>query len=80
VDVRWVAFSFYTVKAVCVNNCVLHADFMSASSNEELNSKDRAQYQGMANKLSSTAFLLNLALIFEALEELSELSESLQAD
>jgi len=53
---------------------------MSASSDQKLDSKERAQYKGMANKLSSTAFLLNLALMFDALEELSELSESLQAD
>jgi len=34
----------------------------------------------MANKVSSTAFLLNLELMSDALEELSKLSESLQAD
>ena len=49
---------------------------MSGSSDGKLNSKERAQYKGMADKLSSTAFLLNLALMFDALKELSELSES----
>lgn len=79
-DVRWVASSFRTVRAVWVNYCALHAHFTSASSDQKLDSKERAQYKGMADKLSSTAFLLNLALMFDALEELSELSESLQAD
>jgi len=79
-DVRWVASSFRTVKAVWQNYSALHAHFLSASSDNKLNSKERAQYKGMADKLSSTAFLLNLALMFDALEELSELSESLQAD
>jgi len=49
---------------------------VSGSSDGKLNSKERAQYKGMADKLSSTAFLLNLALMFDALKELSELSES----
>jgi len=53
---------------------------MAASSDQKLDRKDRAQYKGMADKLSSTSFLLNLALMFDALEELSELSECLQAD
>ena len=79
-DMRWVASSFRTVKAVWINYCALHAHFVSGSNDEKLNSKERAQYKGMADKLSSTAFLLNLALMFDALEELSELSESLQAD
>lgn len=73
-DGRWVASSFRTVKVVWLNYCALHAHFVSVSSNEKLNSKERAQYTGMADNLSSTAFLLNLARVFDALEELSELS------
>jgi len=54
---------------------------MAASSDQNLESKDRARYKSMADdKLSPTAILSNLALIADALVELSELSESLQAD
>jgi len=60
-DVRWVASSSRTVKAVWLNYCALHAHFVSTSSDVKLNSKEGAQCEGMADKLSSTAFLLNLA-------------------
>jgi len=41
--------------------------------------KERSQFTGLANKLSSVPFLLNLGLMFDALEELKDLSEALQA-
>ena len=53
---------------------------MAASSDLKLDSKDRAQYKGVTDKLSSTAFLLNLVLSDDVLVESRELSESLQAD
>ena len=40
----------------------------------------KAQFKGLISKLSTSAFLLNLALMYDALEELSEPSESLQAE
>ena len=76
-DVLCVASSFRTVRAVWIKYTALHAHFMAASSDHKLDRKDRAQYKGMADKLSSTSFLLNLALTFDAFEELSELSECL---
>jgi len=60
-DVRWVASSSRTVKAVWLNYCALPSHFVSGSSYVKLNSKERAQYTGMADKLSSTEFLLNFA-------------------
>jgi hypothetical protein len=79
-DVRWVASSFRTVRAVWVSYAALYKHFSSAADDTSLDSKDRAQFKGLAAKLSSSTFLLNLALMYDALEELSELSESLQAD
>ena len=79
-DVRWVASSFRTVRAVWVSYPALHSHFCQAATDTCLDSKDKAQYEGLAAKLSSAAFLLNLGLTYDALEELSDLSESLQAD
>jgi len=55
-----------------MNYRILHVDFVAASSDQKLDSKDRAQYKGVTDKLSSTTLLLNLQLTFDALEELSE--------
>ena len=62
-DVRWVASSFSTVKAVRLNYCALHAHFVSGSSDVKLNSKERAQYTGMADKLSSTEFFIKFGTL-----------------
>lgn len=75
--VRWVASSFRSVKAVWVSYAALHAHF-SSSHTASIDAKDRAMFSGMAKKLSSSAFLLNLAFMYDALEELADLSESLQ--
>ena len=79
-DVRWVAYSFWAVGAVWNNYPALYAHFQSASLNTELNGKDRAHYAGLAKKLSSVFVLLNLGLMCDALEELKDLSGSLQAE
>ena len=78
-DVRWVASSFRTIHAVWNNYAALHAHFSQAASDPRLDSKERSQYRGLATKLSSRVFLLNLSLMHDALEELKVLSESLQA-
>ena len=52
----------------------------SACTDSSLDSKERAQFKGLAAKISSSAFLLNLGLMCDALQELSDLSESLQAE
>ena len=79
-DVRWVASSFRTVRAVWNNFIALHGHFVSSENSRTLDSKERAQFKGLANTLATSQFLLNLALMYDALEELSELSESLQAE
>jgi len=79
-DVRWAASSFRTVQAVWVSYLALYIHFCQAATDTSLDSKDRAPYKGLAAKLSSSAFLLNLGLMYDALQELSDLCESLQAD
>jgi len=68
------------VQAVWVSYLALYIHFCQAATDTSLDSKDRAPYKGLAAKLSSSAFLLNLGLMYDALQELSDLSESLQAD
>jgi len=45
-----------------------------------MDSKERSQYKGMANKMQSQVFLKNVAIMLDALEELRDLSESLQGE
>ena len=45
-----------------------------------MDSKERSQYKGMANKMQSPVFLKNVAIMLDALEELRDLSESLQGE
>lgn len=79
-DVRWVASSYRTVRAVWTSYPALFQHFSKASDDNSLDGKDRAQFKGLAAKLSSAAFLTSLGLMFDALEELSELSVALHAD
>ena len=76
---RWVASSFRTVKAVWVSYSALFAHFGEASNDKSLDGKEKATFSGLARKLQTKSFLLNLALMVDALQELSDLSESLQA-
>jgi len=69
-DVRWVASSLRTVRAVWVSYPALYNHFSQAATDVSLDSKERAQYNGLAAKLSSSTFLLNLGLMYDALEEL----------
>lgn len=54
--------------------------FSETSADRFIDSKDRFAFSGLAKKLQSAAFLQNLALMHDALEELADLSENLQAD
>ena len=79
-DVRWVASSFRTVLAVWSSYPALHKHFSDAASDAKLNGKEKAEFKGLASKLSSNVTLMNIAVMCDALEELSELSLSLQAE
>ncbi|KAK5647935.1 hypothetical protein RI129_002827 [Pyrocoelia pectoralis] len=75
---RWVASSFRTVKAVWKNYAALYKHFEHASNDNLRQSLERAKYSGLKERLTETAFVLNLGLLFDALSELSYLSLELQ--
>lgn len=80
-DVRWVASSHRSVKAVWTSYPALCAHFIQSSTDYvTMDSKERSQYKGMANKMQSPVFLKNVAIMLDALEELRDLSESLQGE
>lgn len=69
-DVRWVASSCRTVRAVWQSYSALHAHFSSKC-------KD-PKYKGMQQKLENPVFLKNVALMYDALTELADLSLDFQ--
>lgn len=75
---RWVASSLRTVSAVWDSFPALHCHFLFASKDQSRDSKERSKFQGMATHISSNEFLRNLGLMYDALQELSELSLALQ--
>ena len=77
--VRWVASSFRTVKAIWMMYAALHSHLTAAGQDVNRTSSERSMYSGLAVKLSLDAFLRNLGLMMDALEELKDLSEALQA-
>jgi Domain of unknown function (DUF4371) len=79
-DVRWVASSLRTVRAVWVSYVALSAHFSKAATDNIFDYKDRATFSGLSTKLQSKVFLLNLALMYDALQELADLSEALQCE
>lgn len=77
-DTRWVASSVRTVRAVWQSFAALHKHFVCASQDTFRDSKERAVYSGLAQRLSCRNFISNLAVMFDALQELAELSLELQ--
>lgn len=71
------ATSTYTVSDYSIQ--ALYQHFISASQDTKRESKEKAMYSGLAKRLMSCShFVLNLALMFDALKELAELSLELQ--
>ena len=75
---RWVASSFRSVSAVWENYEALVEHFDQAKQDTSRDQKERCMYQGLQRKITSTEFVLDLALMCDALQELSELSLELQ--
>ena len=67
-DAHWVASSLRTRHASWQSFAALHRHFMCASKDTTRDSKERAVYSGLAQRLSRRQFLLNLALMFDALQ------------
>jgi len=77
--IRWVASSFRAVRATWRNYSALYAMFQTAAEDRKRASADRAKFRGMLEKLSSVSFVMDLALMKDALRELSCLSLRLQS-
>ena len=77
-DTRWVASSFRTVEAVWKNYPALYKHFKTASEDPFRDSVTKQTYSGLAMRISSHAFVNNLGIMCDALQELSELSVKLQ--
>ena len=73
-SVRWVASSYRTLEAMWNMMAAWHQHFMNASKDATRSSVDKSMYQGLATKLSSADFILNIGLMFDTLEELKDLS------
>lgn len=69
--VRWIASSFLTVKAVWCNFEALYAHFQKDATSQNA-------FKGLSRRLCSPEFLQDLALMYDVLFELKELSELLQ--
>ena len=79
-DTRWLASSVRTVKAVWERYPALYRHFQTALSDSVRDSRERAMYCGLAERLSSKEFVSNLAVMFDALQELAELSLEFQKE
>lgn len=76
--VRWVAASCRTVRAVLRSYEALHCHFMNKTSNFTLDSREIAKFLNLTKKLENPAFIKNVGLMLDALEELLDLSLALQ--
>ena len=76
--VPWVASSFTAVSAVWNSFPALAQHFQNASKDETRQSTEKARFQGLLSKLCTTSFFKNLALMADVLNELKNLSETLQ--
>ncbi len=76
---RWVASSFRSVKAVWRSYEALNRHFENAAGDQTRNSKERQTYRGLARRMQSKEFLCDLGLMYDALSELANLSQQLQA-
>ena len=77
-DVRWVASSCRTVKAVWHSYEALHSHFSNKVLDKTLDTKEKAKFNGMIKKMENPTFIKNLGLMFDALDELADLSLALQ--
>lgn len=75
---RWVASSYRSVSAVWEDYEVLVQHFEEAKLDPTRDKKDKCMYEGLQRKITSTEFVLDLGLMCDALQELSELSLDLQ--
>ena len=68
----WLSFSLDSYSSLAEH-------FRSESQDTTRDSQERAKFTGLLRYLQSTAFVRNLSLMADALEELSQLSKDLQS-
>ena len=78
-DTRWVSSSYRATSAVIRSFSSLAKHMKIASDDKERDTRERLKYSRMLSYLTSKNFVLNLALMSEALSELSSLSLVLQS-
>lgn len=61
-NVRWVASSCRTVKAVWESYLALYTHFQQKSGDKSLDSKERAKFSGMASKLANPSLIKKFGL------------------
>ena len=76
--IRWVASSFGAVSAVWHSFPASGQHFHKASNDETRQSTEKARFQGILSKFCTINFVKNLALMADVLNELTNLSETLQ--
>ena len=77
--IRWVASSFRAVSAVWHSFPALAQHFDKASNDETRQSTEKARFRGILSKFCTINFVKNLALMADVLNELTNLSETLQS-
>ena len=71
---QWVSSSFRSVFAVWNIYEALVKHFEEASNDPTRSASDKCTYEGLKKKITSTEFIMDLGLMCDALQELSELS------
>jgi len=79
-DVRWFSSICRSVKALWQSYPALFLHFSEKVQGDGTDARERAKFTGMAQKFQNPVFLKNLGLMYDALEELSDLSLALQKD
>lgn len=72
-DVRWVASSFRTVRAVWTSK------HKNACCDETRSTKERQMYRGLLDRVQSPEFICDLGLMYDTVHELSLLTHELQS-
>ncbi|XP_069486321.1 E3 SUMO-protein ligase KIAA1586-like [Ambystoma mexicanum] len=78
-DIRWVASSERSVKAVWNNFKALNKHFGESSCDTARSEMEPNKYSGLNRMLTSTVFAENLGIMLDALPELGDLSRQLQS-
>ena len=77
-DVRWVASSERSVKALWDGFSSIHSHLRQASVDPARDTREKATFSGLCQRMTAISFVRNLGLLYDALTELSYLSLELQ--